>query len=54
MPDFTYNDRDNFELELTIKIEVDPAMVGTNISERDLVDLLISRIRSLDIVEHAE
>lgn len=54
MPEFTYNQRDNFELELTIRVEVDPLMVGTNISERDLVDLLLSRIRSLDIVEHAE
>lgn len=54
MADFTPNQHGNFELELTIKIEVNPAAVGVDVSNADLVDLLISRIRALDIVEHAE
>lgn len=54
MADFTPNDHGNFELELTLKIEVNPGAVGYDVSNYDLVDLLLARIRSLDIVEHAE
>jgi hypothetical protein len=54
MADFAPNEHGNFELELTIKVEVDPQAVGYGISNQDLVDLLISRIRSLDLVAHAE
>lgn len=44
---------DSIRLELTVEVYLDPAQVGYDTPMDELVDLLVGRIRQIDVVTDA-
>lgn len=45
---------DRFEIDMTIRVTVDPVRVGFDMSEEDLATLLTEKIGQIEIIDHAE